>query len=119
MLMLFLLMLSFYAALFVPHRKTVFEGKVMHIENTTWIFNKTTTSIHFSDIEKFESDFFKENTTEEGTLLYAQIFVVVKGKRYLIGENQLSPENDRYLPSPAQKMETQKVMEALEQLINK
>jgi len=118
-----ILVASVYTSFFAPPRKTTFTENEIIIEKSNSILgyqypSSTKAHLKFSAIDKIEFDFLKAKDLYFDAF-FLQIFIVVEGKRYLIGENQVDSNNSTYIPSDIQKQEAQKLVDILSKLIGK
>jgi hypothetical protein len=121
---LVILVAAAYTAFFAPPRKTTFNENEVTVEYTDDILLtfhypvEPTVHLKFADIERFEFDFMTPKH-KHFDQFYVQFFMVVDSKRFLIGENQVTPDDKTYTPNEAQKIEAQKIVDVLTKLIEK
>ncbi|HCW06876.1 MAG TPA: hypothetical protein DGG95_05885 [Cytophagales bacterium] len=118
-----ILMESIYTSFFAPPRKAIFTENEVILEKSNVFLayaypSSSRVEIKHDLIDKFEFDFYKSKDLYFDAL-FLQIFIVVDGKRYLIGENQISSNHSSYIPSEEQKKEGQKYVDILTKLIGR
>jgi len=111
---------TLYSAFFVPPQKVSFSEKEMVVEDARWIVLRTSAHISYERIDRFEYEYFR---TPHGylvsNLLYSRIYAVLGSRRYLVGENQIKPDDGNASPSAAQEMEARDVVGILNRKIGK
>lgn len=111
---------TFYSAFLSPPRKTIIGEDRIEFEKTNWLLFKTKGELDFRDIAKFEFDYSPLRDNEIGNALYAQLYVVAGGKRYLLGENQVPIERtDSLKLTHGQEIELQKAVDVLTEFVQK
>jgi hypothetical protein len=107
----------FIKSFFVPDRKTVFDlpGKQMLVTRNEWIFNPKNAEVPFSAIENFDYSVITDDSDYEHVdVFYIQIYAVVGGKRFLIGENQMDEKTGA--EAEAHKAQAEEVIALLKQI---
>jgi hypothetical protein len=107
----------FVKSFFVPDRKTVFDlaGKQMLVTRNEWIFNPKKAEVPFSAIENFDYSIITDDSDyEHVNLFYIQIYAVVGGKKFLIGENQIDEKTG--IEAKAHESQAQEVVLLLKQI---
>jgi hypothetical protein len=107
----------FIKSFFVPDRKTVFDlaGKHMLVTRNEWIFNPKKAEVPFSAIENFDYSIITDDSDYEHVdLFYIQIYAVVGGKKFLIGENQIDEKTG--IEAKAHESRAQEVVLLLKQI---
>ena len=117
---LMIMAIAVYSAFFVPPRKVSFSEKEMVVEDARWMVLRKSVLISHDAIDRFEYDYYR---TTRGylvsNLLYSRIYAVLGSKRYLVGENQLQPDDGKAGPNEVQEMEARRAVDILNKIAGK